>query len=160
MAVFLHRRWLGERGSNREPDLFTEKATDKVSCHSVNSMWVSSHIFSQHLSSYSEILLWWLILSCASVSVQAAFIPVLCGLLVSKALERSGPSSGFLVAILNAGTWSSPYWEGSLQERMDTEVHIHPKRWQHDPLSHLPFPQNSTSSLTFLTRWDTWAQRG
>ena len=105
-------------GSNREPDLLTVKATDKVSCHSVNSMWVSSHIFSQHLSSYSEILLW-LILSCASVSVQAAFIPVLCGLLVSKALERSGLSSAFLVAILNAGTWSSPCWEGSFQERMD-----------------------------------------
>lgn len=35
--------------SNGEPDLFTEKATDKVSCHSVDSMRVSSHIFSRHL---------------------------------------------------------------------------------------------------------------
>ena len=50
-----------------------------------------------------------LILSFALVSVQAAFVPVLSVLFVSKALEGSGSSSASLVALLSPGTQSSPH---------------------------------------------------
>ena len=124
------------------------------------------HVGSQPYFLSASIILFWnilvvtLILSFALVSVQAAFVPVLSVLFVSKALEGSGSSSASLVALLSPGTQSSPHWEESLQERMDRYARTHPTRWQRDPLSHLSFPQNSTSSLIFLNRWDTWARRG
>lgn len=140
-------------GSKGEPNLFTEKGTDKVSGHSVNSMWLSSHLFSGQLSSYSEILLWWLILSFALVSIQAAITAELGVLFVSSPLAGSGLPSDSLRALLSWGTQSSTHWGESLRQRMDRHAHTH-------PLSHLSFPQNSISSLIFLNRWDTWAQRG
>lgn len=70
-------------------------------------MWVSTHIFCQASILLRNTPVGTYIFSFTLVSIQAAFIPVLWVLFVSKSPEGSGLSSESLAAILSPGARST-----------------------------------------------------